>query len=230
MSGEHGSICRMGILARPLFQTKTGRAGVSILRVALLAHGIALAACLAMPSRVMTQPPSIKSGDAVRRDVREIYDRGLQFLVSFQTEAGDWKAGGQDGPGATGMALIVLLASGEDPNFGLYSNPVRKALRSIISQQNAATGFFGNSRYHHSFAMLALAEAYGAEDDRNLWTGSETCRWNWRFAPRLHLRMRTRSERGGTRPTATMPTPRSAARCWSDCWPRGMPESKFPMK
>ena len=176
MSGEHGSICRMGILARPLFQTKTGRAGVSILRVALLAHGIALAACLAMPSRVMAQPPSIKIGDAVRRDVREIYDRGLQFLVSFQTEAGDWKAGGQDGPGATGMALIVLLASGEDPNFGLYSNPVRKALRSIISQQNAATGFFGNSRYHHSFAMLALAEAYGAEDDRNLWTGSETNR------------------------------------------------------
>ena len=61
----------------------------------MLAHGIALAACLAMPSRVMAQPPSIKIGDAVRRDVREIYDRGLQFLVSFQTEAGDWKAGGE---------------------------------------------------------------------------------------------------------------------------------------
>ena len=27
--------------------------------------------------------------------------------------------------------------------------------------------------YHHGFAMLALAEAYGAVDDRNLWSGSE---------------------------------------------------------
>jgi hypothetical protein len=27
--------------------------------------------------------------------------------------------------------------------------------------------------YHHGFAMLALAEAYGAVDDRNLWTGNE---------------------------------------------------------
>ena len=174
MSGEHALICRMGTPARPLFQTKTGRAGVPILRGVLLAPFLMLAACWAMPSRVMAQPPSIKIGDVVPRDVREIYDRGLQYLVSTQTEAGDWKAGGQDGPGVTGMALMVLLASGEDPNFGLYSNPVRKALRSIISQQNAATGFFGNSMYHHGFAMLALAEAYGAVDDRNLWTGSET--------------------------------------------------------
>lgn len=126
-----------------------------------------------VPCRVQAQPPTVRVGDVVPRDVREIYDRGLQYLATSQTEAGDWKGGGQDGPGVTGMALMVLLASGEDPNFGLYSNHVRRALRNIISQQNAGTGFFGNSMYHHGFAMLALAEAYGAVDDRNLWTGSE---------------------------------------------------------
>ena len=68
---------------------------------------------------------------------------------------------------------MVFLASGEDPNFGLYSNNVRRALRSIISQQNAGTGYLGHSMYHHGFAMLALAEAYGTVDDRNLWTESE---------------------------------------------------------
>jgi hypothetical protein len=41
-----------------------------------------------------------------------------------------------------------------------------------MSGQNA-TGILGSSMYHHGFAMLALAEAYGAVDDRNLWTGSE---------------------------------------------------------
>ncbi len=64
---------------------------------------------------------------------------------------------------------MVFLASGEDPNFGLYSNHVRRAIRNIIHSQNADTGYMGNSMYHHGFATLALAEAYGAVDERNLW-------------------------------------------------------------
>jgi hypothetical protein len=64
---------------------------------------------------------------------------------------------------------MVLLASGEDPNFGLYSSNVRRAVKSIISQQNSGTGILGSSMYHHGFAMLGLAEAYGAVDDRDLW-------------------------------------------------------------
>jgi hypothetical protein len=67
------------------------------------------------------------------------------------------------------MGLMVFLASGEDPNFGVYSNNVRRALRSIINAQDRNTGYFGNSMYHHGFAMLALAEAYGVVDDRTVW-------------------------------------------------------------
>ncbi|HEY0984181.1 prenyltransferase/squalene oxidase repeat-containing protein [Schlesneria sp. T3-172] len=126
------------------------------------------------------QAPSIRIGEVVPRDVREIYEKGLQYLVANQTEAGDWKGGGEQGPGVTGLCLMVLLASGEDPNFGLYSNNVRRALRSIISGQDGSTGFYGgqghSSMYNHGFAMLALAEAYGAVDDRNLWTGNEANR------------------------------------------------------
>jgi hypothetical protein len=107
-------------------------------------------------------------GEVVPRDVREMYDRGLQYLIKTQSEEGDWK-GSHQGPGVTGMALMALLASGEDPNFGMYSNQVRKALRNMIQSQDAATGIMGNSMYHHGFAMLGLAEAYGAVDERNLW-------------------------------------------------------------
>jgi hypothetical protein len=64
---------------------------------------------------------------------------------------------------------MVFLASGEDPNFGLYSNNVRRALRAIITSQDASTGIMGTSMYHHGFAMLGLAEAYGAVDEHNLW-------------------------------------------------------------
>jgi hypothetical protein len=110
------------------------------------------------------------TGDPIPRDVREMYDRGLQYLVQTQTESGGWQDG-QGGPGVTGMAIMCFLASGEDPNFGPYSGNIRRALRSVISEQNSSTGYFGNSMYHHGFAMLALAEAYGAVDERNLWTG-----------------------------------------------------------
>ena len=64
---------------------------------------------------------------------------------------------------------MVFLACGEDPNFGPYSNHVRRSLRSIIEAQDSATGIMGMSMYHHGFATLALAEAYGVVDERNLW-------------------------------------------------------------
>jgi hypothetical protein len=114
------------------------------------------------------QPPNARIGEGVPRDVRELYDKGLQYLVKTQTENGDW-TGGQQGPGVTGLGLMAFLASGEDPNFGLYSNNVRRAVRSLVQNQDANTGYLGNSMYHHGFGMLALAEAYGTVDDRHVW-------------------------------------------------------------
>ena len=123
-----------------------------------------------LDSPAAAQPPNARIGEVVPRDVREMYDRGLQYLATTQSENGDWTGGGgEQGPGVTGLGLMVFLASGEDPNFGLYSNHVRKACRAIITQQNGSTGILGSSMYHHGFGMLGLAEAYGAVDDRNIW-------------------------------------------------------------
>ena len=108
--------------------------------------------------------------------MRELYDRGLNFLASTQREDGGWPNSMQDGAGTVGMGLMVFLASGEDPNFGLYSVHVRRSLRYIISAQDPETGFLGQSMYHHGFGMLALAEAYGAVDDRNLWPQGKNVR------------------------------------------------------
>ena len=128
---------------------------------------------LGFAASAAAQPPNARIGEVVPRDVREMYDRGLHYLATTQSEAGDWTGGGgEQGPGVTGLGLMVFLASGEDPNFGLYSNNVRKACRNIVTQQNASTGILGSSMYHHGFGMLGLAEAYGAVDDRNLWPDS----------------------------------------------------------
>ncbi len=83
-----------------------------------------LAGLCAAPSSAQAQPPLMRVGEAVPRDVRDIYDRGMQYLAGEQSENGDWP-GGQNGPGVTGMCMMVFLASGEDPNFGIYSSHIR---------------------------------------------------------------------------------------------------------
>ncbi len=138
-------------------------------RICLASTGLLLAGPAAESPAQQQGPPGARAGEVVPRDVREMYDKGLHYLATTQTEKGDWQSPYGQGAGGTGLALMAFLASGEDPNFGLYSNHVRKALRSIIADQDASTGFLNVGMYHHGFGMLALAEAYGAVDERNLW-------------------------------------------------------------
>src|SRR5262245_8063647 len=100
-----------------------------------------LSLVLLAPGIVNAQAATSRLGDAIPRDVREMYDRGLQHLANTQSEAGDWPNSGQVGPGVTGMCLMAFLASGEDPNFGIYASQVRRAIRNIISSQHAGTGY-----------------------------------------------------------------------------------------
>jgi hypothetical protein len=123
------------------------------------------------------QIPDFHQGEAVPRDIREMYDRGLEFLASTQGEEGTWTNSGHHGAGVTGLGVMAFLASGEDPNFGKYATQVRRGLRHILSKQDPTTGFLGDSMYHHGFGMLALAEAYGAVDDRNLNADGERARY-----------------------------------------------------
>jgi len=126
------------------------------------------------PAVALAQGPLVKYGDPVPRDVRDMYDAGVRYLLKTQQPTGAWNDN-QSGPGVTGMAMMVLLASGEDPNHGPYRDSIRRALKNIIDTQNARTGFLGggaggghDSMYQHGFGMLALAEAYGVVDDRGL--------------------------------------------------------------
>lgn len=121
------------------------------------------------------QDPQVRFGNDVPSDVEQIYNRGLAWLASSQSKEGKWE-GGDDGAGITGMCVMAFLASGEDPNFGRYSDNIRRAVRSMIRSQNASTGFFGgtyghSSMYHHGFAMLGMSEVYGVLDEDSLWDG-----------------------------------------------------------
>ena len=115
----------------------------------------------------------IRLGGTIPPEVDAIYERGLNYLAASQDySTGSWR--GRRENGVTGLCLMAFLASGEDPNFGRYRRNVRLAIRSLITGQDKATGYFPNSMYHHGFSLLALAEAYGAVDESSLWTGQES--------------------------------------------------------
>lgn len=127
-------------------------------------------------SPVAAQDPQLRFGTQVPTEVEAIYSRGLAWLTDNQTEEGNWPGShsghGVGDTGICGMAVMAFLASGEDPNFGRYSENIRRTVRYMIRQQKASTGYLPGSMYQHGFAMLGLAEAYGAVDEQLLWEGS----------------------------------------------------------
>ncbi|TLD71233.1 terpene cyclase/mutase family protein [Phragmitibacter flavus] len=119
---------------------------------------------------VNAQDPALRFGTPIPPEVDRIYENGLAWLAASQTPEGSWQDD-QNGGGVDGICLMAFLASGEDPNFGRHANHIRRALRAIIQSQDGTTGYIPNSMYHHGFATLALAEAYGAVDETLLWQG-----------------------------------------------------------
>lgn len=150
-------------------------AAMPLRSAAFLLSTIILWGLAADRSRAQAVTPEI--GTDVPADVRQLYARGLQYIVKTQQEDGSWAgtAGGRDGPGITALCLLAMLGSGEDCNFGPYAENIRRSVRSIIRCQDPQTGYLTEvgheSMYHHGFAMLALAECHGIVDERELWLG-----------------------------------------------------------
>ncbi len=167
MSGRHAESVTVRDRHRAERRRRSGRTAVMLFAL-LVAQGVP-------GSRLLAQGPSLRFGEKVSTEVEVIYQRGLEYLARTQTDYGSWGGAGRSGGehGITGMCVMAFLASGEDPNFGRYSSNIRRALRSMILGQDPQTGYLGNSMYHHGFAMLGLAEAYGTVDDSQLWDGSE---------------------------------------------------------
>jgi len=144
---------------------------------------------------VGAQESAIRMGGDIPPEIDAIYERGLSFLANTQDGSGSWR--GNNELGITGICLMAFLASGEDPNFGRYRRNIRLAIRSLILGQDPRTGYFPNSMYHHGFALLALAEAYGAYDESALWDGTEEPREKRSIAESLDLAIRLAVESQG---------------------------------
>ena len=142
-------------------------AGRKFIRTVILPGGcrsalVWLLAALWIGTSARAQEGVAYHGDPIPSEIEASYTRGLMYLVRTQDASGSWTQGGESGPGVTGLALLAILAHGEDPNYGPYARTVQRAVASLLKAQDARTGYLGHSMYHHGFATLALAEAYGA--------------------------------------------------------------------
>ncbi|TET37428.1 MAG: prenyltransferase [Planctomycetota bacterium] len=119
----------------------------------------------------------------ITRKIRRAIERGLAYLASTQDDSdGSWRCkvgrkisnnysavtmnntDNDKNVGVTALAAIAFMAHGDVPGRGRYGENVRKAVLFLMKCRKKATGFIkcADSRmYEHSFATLALAEAYG---------------------------------------------------------------------
>ncbi len=127
----------------------------------------ALSACLVTHS-LQGQDLNVYKGTQVPPQVEKIYARGLQFLMSSQNEDGSFPGNYGNEPAVAALAMMSMLAHGDDPNRGPYNKSIKRSLEFVLKQANPATGYLGNSMYNHGFCTLALAEAYGGLQDERI--------------------------------------------------------------
>lgn len=110
-----------------------------------------------------------ESVDIAATEVDRIYVKALSFLNRTQQEDGTWpdRPYGAE-PAVIGLAVVSMLAHGDDPNNGPFSLAINRGLNNILDNQNAKTGYIGRTMYNHGFATLALAEAYGSVENERL--------------------------------------------------------------
>jgi len=105
--------------------------------------------------------------------IQKAVGRGLAYLHSSQNKDGSWGSGRYSRHvGITGLGAMAMMSQGNLPGRGKYGDDVRRAVSFLVKSVNPHTGFIGhgsNARmYGHGFAALALAEAYGMEQNEGL--------------------------------------------------------------
>ncbi len=88
--------------------------------------------------------------------------KALDWLKSKQNPDGSW---GPNKTAMTGLALLTFLAHGETTSSEKYGQTVEKAIRFLISQQDAEGRFCKTDDqpgpYAHGIATYAISESYG---------------------------------------------------------------------
>lgn len=87
--------------------------------------------------------------------------RALRWFKANQDPDGSWtKADKTSAPAMAGLALLAFLAHGETPSSPEFGQTVEKAMKYIVSKQDAK-GMIGKPGYEHAICTYAISEGFG---------------------------------------------------------------------
>jgi hypothetical protein len=86
--------------------------------------------------------------------------RALRWFKAKQSPNGSWAAEDGHPIAFAGLALLAFLAHGETPASEEFGQTVEKAMRFIVSCQNA-NGMIGAAGYEHAICTYAISEGFG---------------------------------------------------------------------
>ncbi|MEM6471837.1 MAG: hypothetical protein AAF802_19920, partial [Planctomycetota bacterium] len=142
----------------------------------------------------------------------EAIERGLAYLASVQNENGSWSLQGhgdrvllRSDTAATGLCLLAFQGAGYTHKQHQYAPTVAKALKFLLDNQRTNGNLYRNENptsdrnvmfYSHGIAALALCEAYGMTQDRELRAAAQASldyimatqhreRGGWRYTPQV---------------------------------------------
>jgi hypothetical protein len=80
-----------------------------------------------------------RQNDQIPLQLEQMYERGLKYLATSQTEEGCWSEAYGSDPGVVGLAVIAFLAHGEEPNHGPHSSHYKTLIMDISELACIAT-------------------------------------------------------------------------------------------
>ncbi len=145
-------------------------------------------------------------------ETEQAIELGLAYLASTQKEDGSWSLQGHgedvilhSDTAATGMCLLAFQGAGYTHREHQYAAVVAKALKFLLRNQKSNGDLYrledptsnqNVALYSHGIASLALCEAYGMTQDRELKESAQRCidyiaatqhrrRGGWRYTPQV---------------------------------------------
>lgn len=142
----------------------------------------------------------------------EAIERGLAYLASIQNDDGSWSLQGhgervllRSDTAATGLCLLAFQGAGYTHKQHQYAGAVSKGLKWLLDNQRTSGNLYRSEDpvsdrnvmfYSHGIAALALCEAYGMTQDRELRQAAQDSldyvmatqhikRGGWRYTPQI---------------------------------------------
>ena len=142
----------------------------------------------------------------------EAIERGLAYLASVQNDDGSWSLQGhgdsvilRSDTAATGLCLLAFQGAGYTHKQHQYAETVGAGLKFLLDNQRTSGNLYRSENeisdrnvmfYSHGIAALAMCEAYGMTQDRDLRQGAQAAlnyimetqhrkRGGWRYMPQV---------------------------------------------